>query len=317
MMSHLPTGNLRHTWLCCGIFLIGAFLIIPVQDYIQSKSVDAGLEPDILFFSSPTLVKRMALGYDSLLADFYWMRTIQYFGRRDEADKRKIRFKNLYTLLDITTTLDPDLFDAYSSGSCFLAEDDPVGAGQTKEALKLLDKGIRTHPQDWRLVHDKGFVYYWYLRDFKAAGETWLQAAKIPGSPHWLPSLAAASLSRGGSFEVAIALWQQQYRNSTRENVRATARNHLISFQAAKEMWGLEFLAEQFKKLFQSYPPSLKVMIRGYEKTYSLVDPLGTPYQYEPASGKVRLSPDTKVVYLKVPEIYKESLLKTALPLNP
>jgi tetratricopeptide (TPR) repeat protein len=312
-MKSTPVGNSRHSWLCYGIFLIGALLICPVQDYVQSRSADPGQEPDILFFSSPAFVKKMALGYDSLLADFYWMRAIQYYGRRDEADKRKIRYKNLPALLDITTTLDPDLMDAYRSGSCFLAEEDPVGAGQPKEALKLLDKGIRMHPQDWRLLHDKGFVYYWYLKDFKGAGETWMQASRIPGSPHWLPNLAATSLSKGGSFEVAIDLWQQQYRNSTRANIRETARNHIISFQAAKEMWELEFLAEQYNKLFQSYPPSLRALVRGQEDKYSLVDPLGTPYQYFPQSGRVSLSPDTKVVFLQVPEIYKESLQKKAL----
>jgi hypothetical protein len=212
--------------------------------------------------------------------------------------------------------LDPNLLDAYRSGSCFLAEDDPVGAGQPKEALKLLDKGFRTHPQEWRLMHDKGFVYYWYLKDFKAAGETWMQAAQIPGAPHWLPSLAAAVLAKGGSFDVAIALWQEQYQKSTRANVRENARNHLISFQVAKEMWELEFLAEQYKKLFQSYPPNLKALIQGQEQRYSLADPLGTPYQYDPQSGRVRLGPDTKVVYLKVPEVYKESLQKNAIQSN-
>jgi tetratricopeptide (TPR) repeat protein len=307
-MNVTAARNLRHSWLCYGIFLIGALLICPVQDYVQSSSADPGQEPDILFFSSPAFVKKMALGYDSLLADFYWMRAIQYYGRRDEAGKRKIRYKNLPTLLDITTTLDPNLIDAYRSGSCFLAEEDPVGAGQPKEALKLLDKGIRVHPQDWRLLHDKGFGYYWYLKDFKAAGETWMQASRIPGSPHWLPSLAATSLSKGGSFEIAIALWQEQYRNSTRANVRETARNHIISFQAAKEMWELEFLVEQYKKLFQSYPPSLRAVVKGQEDKYSLADPLGTPYRYSPQTGRVSLRPDTKVVFLKVPDIYKESM---------
>jgi hypothetical protein len=37
---------------------------------------------------SPALVKKMALGFDNLPADFYWMRAIQYYGRRDKADKR-------------------------------------------------------------------------------------------------------------------------------------------------------------------------------------------------------------------------------------
>jgi hypothetical protein len=316
-MKRVSAGKSRHSWLCYGIVLIGMSLIYPLQNFIQSRSADPGAEPDILFFSSPALVKKAALGYDSLLADFYWMRAIQYYGRREEADKRKIRYKNLATLLDITTTLDPNLLDAYRSGSCFLAEDDPIGAGQPKEALKLLDKGIRKHPLDWRLLNDKGFVYYWYLKDFKSAGETWMLAAQIPGSPPWLPSLAALSFSRGGSIDIAIALWQEQYRNSTRANVRETARNHLISFQAAKEMWGLESLVEQYKQLFQKYPPRIEDLVRGQEQKYSLVDPLGTPYQYSPENGSVRLSPKTKVVYLQVPEIYKESLQKKTFQSNP
>jgi hypothetical protein len=52
--------------------------------------------------------------------------------------------------------------------------------------------------------------------------------------------------------------------------------------------------------------------VQGQEQKYSLVDPLGTPYQYSPQNGRVSLSPDTKVVFLKVPEIYKKSLQKKA-----
>lgn len=317
MTPRAAAGNSKHLWICGGICLICALLIRPAQDYFQARSGDPGQEPDILFFSSPALVKKMALGYDSLFADFYWMRTIQYYGRREEAGKRKIRYKNLSTLLDITTTLNPNLMDAYRSGSYFLAEEDPVGAGQPQEALKLLDKGIRAHPQEWQLWHDKGFIYYWYLKDFKAAGETWLQAGRIPGAPHWLPSLAAVSLSKGGAIQVAIALWQQQYQQSTRANVRENARDHLISFQVAQEIWNLESLVRQHKNLHGSFPPSLKKLAQGQVHKYSIVDPLGTPYQYDPQTGAVQLGPETKVRYLRVPEIYRESLPTAAISLNP
>ena len=125
----------------------------------------------------------MALGYERVLADFYWMRVIQYYGRRDEADKRPIRYKNLSTLLEITTTLDPGLLDAYRAGSLFLAEPDPVGAGQPQEALHLLDKGIHAHPQEWKLFYDKGFIYYWHMKDYKAAGEIWRAEVAFGSAP--------------------------------------------------------------------------------------------------------------------------------------
>ncbi len=302
------SGFSRQPWLCLGVCLICAVLIKPAQDHFESSLNKSAQEPDVLFFSSPALVKKMALGYDRLLADVYWMRAIQYYGRRDEADKRPVRYKNLSTLLDITTTLDPDLLDAYSVGSSFLAEPDPVGAGQPQEALKLLDKGIRTHPHYWRLYYNKGFVYYWFLQDYKAAGEAWLSASRIPEAPHWLPGLAAMSMSKGGAIDIAIALWQRQYQESSRADIRDNARNHLLSIQVAQDLWRLESLIEKFYEKAGSYPRNLEELVRGQASKYRTADPLGTPYQYNPQNGAVRLSPQTKVRYLKIPETYRRQL---------
>ena len=107
------------------------------------------------------------------------------------------------------------LMDAYRVGSIFLAEPDPVGAGQPQEALKLLDKGIRAHPQDWRLHYDKGFVYYLFLQDYKAAGETWLAASRLSSAPYWMAGLAAMSMSKGGAIEMASLYGSGSIRNRT------------------------------------------------------------------------------------------------------
>jgi hypothetical protein len=296
----------RGFWFCCGICLICALLIKPVQDRIEKHLGNTGPDPDLLYFSSASAVKKMALSYDALLADFYWMRTIQYYGRREEADKRLVRYKNLSTLLDITTTLDPDLLDAYRSGSSFLSEAEPIGAGRPDEAIQLLDKGIRAHPDKWELMYDKGFIYFWYLKNFRAAGDVWIETSKIVGAPHWMPSLAAMSLSKGGSIELAKALWQQQYKNSAREKVKDNARNHLVSIQVAEELWSLEFLIESYRTRTGSFPLNLQQLVREQNRRYSITDPLGTPYAYNPATGAVRLSPESKVVYLPVPDSYRD-----------
>jgi tetratricopeptide (TPR) repeat protein len=304
-------GSVRHfrqSWLICGIGLICALLIKPVQDRLESRLGEPEPAPDLLYFSSPKAVKMIALGYDSLLADFYWMRAIQYYGRREEADKRPVRFKNLYTLFDITTTLDPNLTDAYRVGSAFLAEPAPVGAGQPKEALKLLDKGIAVHPQNWWLYYDKGFIHFLFLRDYRKAGEIWLEASKVPSAPDWMSALAAASLSRGGSVDIAIALWQRQYRESNRDDLKETARNHLLSFQVVRDIETLELLIDRFKANAGRYPKSIQELMRAQKRSYNTLDPLGTPYLYIPVTGVVTLSPDSKVKYQHVPDEYKNQL---------
>jgi tetratricopeptide (TPR) repeat protein len=274
-------------------------LIKPVQDGFEARRGEPGPDPDLLYFSSPALVKKMALGYDGLAADLYWMRTIQYYGRRDEANKRPVRFKNLSRLLEITTVLDPDLLDAYRAGSCFLAEPDPVGAGQPREAIDLLERGIRAHPSEWRLVYDKGFIYYWFVRDYRAAAEIWLEAAKIPGAPQWIESLAAVSFSKGGSLEMAAMLWRRQYEEATRADVRENARNHLISIEVDRELAILGSAIAVYWQKLGSFPAHLRELAAVQAGEIAIVDPSGIPYDYDPATGGVSLSPDTKVRYLK------------------
>jgi hypothetical protein len=46
---------------------------------IDRQRTGATLE-EVLYISSPKLLKRMSLGYDGLLADIYWTRAVQYFG---------------------------------------------------------------------------------------------------------------------------------------------------------------------------------------------------------------------------------------------
>ncbi len=307
-------GNpLQRLWIFIAIFVVCALLIQPAQGFLESRTVQNNPEPDLLFFSSPQLVQRMALGYQGLIADLYWMRAIQYYGRREEAAKRKVRYKNLSTLLDITTTLDPYLLDAYRSGSSFLAEPEPIGAGQPREAIKLLNKGIHNIPKEWRLYYDKGFVYYIYLNDYKTAGDVWLAGCDVQGAPVWLKSLAATSFSKGGAMEIAISLWRRQYEESTRADIKENARNYLISIQVAKDLWSLEILLEKYQKKNGFSPSSLNELLRGRTRPYNMADPLGVPYQYDPQSGSVRLHPESTVKYLKIPENYKQEL-RTANP---
>src|SRR5579872_579016 len=91
-----------------------------------------------LYVSSGKLLRDLSLGYEGLLADIYWTRAVQYYGR--ERLSGHPRFDLLGPLLRITTTLDPHLIIAYRFGAVFLAEKPPGGAGQPAEALQLLDR---------------------------------------------------------------------------------------------------------------------------------------------------------------------------------
>jgi tetratricopeptide (TPR) repeat protein len=288
------------------IMAVAALLIVPVQNRLDAGLPHSSVDPDLLYFSSPPAVKALALGYDGLLADIYWMRAIQYYGRRDEAQRRQIPYKNLAALLDIVTTLDPGMIDVYRTGSVFLAEPEPVGAGQPQKALELLDKGIAAHPRDWRLPFDKGFVHFWYTRDYREAGRAWLQASRIEGAPDWLAALAARGLSQGGAIEVARELWRRQLESAGRADLKENARNHLASIQVDEDLWTLEYLVEKYAALRGALPRSLAALVAaGWIRTVPK-DPSGVPYAYDPSIGAVSLSSASKVKYIALPYDYRD-----------
>jgi hypothetical protein len=303
------SNTARALWFAL-VWLAAAAMIKPVQDRVESRlSADTTI-PDELLFMSPQVVQKLSMGHGSLLADIYWMRAIQYYGRHDEADRRPVRYKNLAPLLDIATTLDPDMIEAYRAGSTFLAEKDPVGAGQPGEAVRLLDKGIASHPQEWQLQLDKGFVYFWYLQDYRSAGETWMAASRLASSPPWMEGLAAMSLSKGGAMETAKALWLQQYQGSPRADIRENARNHLLSIQVSEDLWILEFLIGRFKERRGTFPATLQDLSQDAPIRYATSDPLGTPYHYDSGTGEAGLDAQTKVRYLAVPAGYRDAFME-------
>lgn len=287
--------------------LLSAALIKPLQDGMDRRLGGPARVLDVLYFNSPEMLKRIALGYDSLLADVYWMRSIQYYGRIDEAERRPVRYGNLGTLLEVTTALDPRILAAYRFGAVFLGEPEPVGAGEPHAAVKLLEKGIRQFPDEWHLRFDQGFVYFWYLKDYRKAGEVWLSASKVPGAPDWLPGLAAMGMSKSGAVETARTLWQRQYEEADREDTRQKARKYLETMQVDELRWTLEFFVERYRRRFGSRPSALRGLVTaGYFKRIP-VDPSGAPFVYDPSTGKVLLGPASKLVHLSMPYDYREA----------
>jgi hypothetical protein len=296
----------RGRWLLSILCVGAALLIPPVQDRIDAHMDRTSVDPDILYLESPRMVKAMALGYDDLVADVYWMRAIQYYGRREEAARRRVPYKNLASLLDIVTTLDPKMVDVYRAGSVFLAEPEPLGAGKPLESLRLLEKGISLLPQEWRLRYDKGFVHYIYLKDFQQAGRTWLDASRVEGAPPWMEGFAAFSLSQGGAVEMAKELWRRQLENSTRADLKENAKNHLDSIQVDEDRWTIAFFLEKYAAARGTPAAHLEDLVRAGYFRFVPKDPSGVSYRYTPATGEIGLSPQSQVHYLAASHSYRE-----------
>jgi len=263
-----------------------------LQVRIDAQARAMGDEREELLLRSPATLKQISLGYDSLLADLYWTRAIQYYGERMGTEHA--RFDLLWPLLDITTTLDPRLIVAYRFGAVFLSEP-RLGAGRPDLAVELVHRGIAENPLEWRLYADLGFLYYWWLQDYPNAATAYLEGSKIPGAPPLLKIMAARVAEKGGAFETSRMIWLEIYQSSKDPRVRNRALEILAGLRAEEDESHLDEIAETYKQRFGRYPATTAELRDSGLLEGIPVDPVGYPYVFGP-DGKSRLDPNSSVV---------------------
>jgi tetratricopeptide (TPR) repeat protein len=251
---------------------------------------------EILYLPSGKTVKRLSLGYSSLLADIYWTRAVQYFGAQHMRGGE--RYDLLFPLLDITTDLDPHLIVAYETGSIFLSQRRPDGAGEPDKAAALVEKGIRENPTYWRLYFTLGFIHYVDRKDYKAAQQAFQKGSEVPGALPWMKTMAARMAEKAYDPATAEYLWRTIYETTHDPNVKDTATRHLISLRADSDIDELERRTQAYYQRFKVYPEQWSDLVRAGLLRGIPLDPNGSPYQLR-LDGTVRVEDPKQFPYLE------------------
>jgi tetratricopeptide (TPR) repeat protein len=283
-------ARIKQAWIAgFGVPLL-LLSLYPIQRGIVANRDSLAVERQELLLTSGKLLKNLSLGYDSLLADIYWTRTVQYNGGNLENGGKD--FSLLEPLLNVTTDLDPHLEVAYQFGAIFLSEKIPAGAGRPDEALTLLRKGIAANPQNWRLYYDLGFVYYWYLHDYKQAADTFWAGSKIPGALPWMSAMAAHIADTGGSRDTSRFMWGQIYESTKDVSVRANALAHLQVLRTQDDLDLLKNFVEAYRKRTGKSPTSVQDLVNAHVILGVPQDPGGYPYILD-ANGEPAVNPQS------------------------
>ncbi|OFW51680.1 MAG: hypothetical protein A3G77_12410 [Acidobacteria bacterium RIFCSPLOWO2_12_FULL_68_19] len=239
----------------------------------------AGSTEQVLYVRSPDAVKRLALSYDALLADIYWIRAVQHFGRTRLSTEPVKQYNLLYSLLDLTTSLDPHFRVAYLFGAIFLSEPAPGGPGRPDLAVALLQRALQASSRQWEFAQAIGFVHYWWRQDYQQAAAWFQRAADYPDAPEWLVPLAATTLAQGGSRESSRMLWQQIARTAEDDWYRNEALRRLRQLDAMDQLDRLRAVVEAFRQARGGPPADWDDLRRAGDLRGTPVDPTGAPYR--------------------------------------
>jgi hypothetical protein len=268
----------------------GFVCVWKLQQRIDSERSSAQLEKEELTLRSPGVMKKLSLEYAPLMGAIYWTRVVQYYGEKHRMHDQHLEL--LWPLLDITTTLDPNLIVAYRFGAIFLSDSPPRGAGEPDQAVTLLERGMKANPDYWRFYQDLGNVYYFDKKDYAKASQAFTAGSKFPGSPPFMKIMAAKIAAEGESLNTSYALWLDIYQTASDKDIRKNAEDHLKLVKAEMDLRQIDLLAVDYEKKVRRRPTRISELSEAGLLPGVPKDPDGFPYVLG-ETGKAEIHPQS------------------------
>jgi hypothetical protein len=190
------------------------------------------------------------------------------------------------------------LIVAYETGSIFLCQKPPDGAGQPDKAVALVEKGIRANPSYWRLYFTLGFIHYVDRHDPGAAQQAFQKGSEVPGALSWMKVMAARMAEHADDPATAAYLWKTIYETTKDKEIKDTAEKHLISLRVESELDELERRTKAYYDRRGAYPEEWTDLINSGLLRGVPVDPNGVPYRLR-LDGTVQVADAKKFIYLE------------------
>src|SRR6266496_6462494 len=187
-----------------------------------------------------TAMKRATLSFNGLAADYYWMRSLQYVGRKivayedthagqfDMNALATLDLQLLPSLLKMSTALDPQFMQPYYYGALILPE------LNGDEAIALLNQGTAANPDKWQLYQHLGYIY-WQRHDYVKASEVYGTGAKLPSAPGWMMAMSARMKAEGGSRDAAREMYRHLYEASNDQAVKDMVTKQIMRLDSLDE----------------------------------------------------------------------------------
>ena len=285
------------------VFGLGFAALFVLTSRIEATKppIPAGYEDSDLTVEGGRL-RGYSFGAEGLLADWYWMRALNYLGGKIVGaggfamvhDLKPLNPRLLYPMLDNAATLDPRFMTVYTYGATVLPDIDP------QQAIALTEKGIANNPDKWRLYHFLGYIY-WTQKDYQKAAEAYERGSQLPGAANWMNMMASNMQSQGGSRDTARQIYTQVLSEAQDDETRIFARARLLGLDSLDEQDVIKEALDKFQKENRRCAASWREFtiwlrssrVAGAERlrinrNFELVDPSDTPYILDSEKCTVR-----------------------------
>jgi hypothetical protein len=226
-----------------------------------------------------------SFGFQNFLADLSWLRAVQVAGARrmDKSDYDKLNL-----LVHTVNNFDPRFDVPFFLGGLLLGD----SPGHVPQALEILERGWKSHPENWRFPFYLGYLRYFSLGDPAEGGRILEAAARLPDSPPYLPLLAARMFAEGRQPETALAFLSEMVRQETDPARLAILNRRIREVVVERDVQTLEKAVEAYREKTGALPSGPSSLVRA-----GIIESLPV----EPNGGRYLLSSDGTVRSSKMP----------------
>jgi tetratricopeptide (TPR) repeat protein len=302
------------TFIASAVIILGFAAIFGLSNFLEKAKppLPEGYDDEDLALQGAKL-KGYSLGFEGLIADWYWMQSLQYIGNKFLESRGQIDLENLqslnprllYPYLDNATDLDPRFMAVYEYGTVVLPAID------SQQAIKIAEKGIANNSKEWRLYQHLGYIY-WRLGNYEKAAEAYGAGGEIKGAPPFMKLMAAKMKSEGGSRETARAIYREMFEASEDKQVKENAALRLLELDSLDEREAIRAALKDFQTknnrcannwqeilpLFRNVRLPAGKDFR-VDKENNLVDPSDAPYVLNKQICDVELDKEKTKIPLK------------------
>jgi len=294
----------RFTLAAVCVIVVGMAAVVLLSRWLDQRRPAVETNAEEQLYVNAETAKRVSLGFNGLIADWYWLRSLQYVGHKMIDSGTPIQLDNLgpldlkllAPLLETSTTLDPQFLAPYEYAAVVLPAVDQTAA------VRITRKGIAANPQVWRLYHGLGFIY-WEQRNFQAASEIYGEGAAIPGAPLWMKAMNARLAAQGGSRTTALEIYLRLFQESADASLKEMARRRILQIQSLNERDAIGRILSEYAtragRCASSWPEVSDPLRKAHLQINAAgapIDPEGAPYQLTKSGCEVDLGPDSRVL---------------------
>lgn len=268
------------------VLLFATLTVWNVVSFDRMSEVRRRYHASIVAIPKPEVVKILALGYRNVIADWYWIKGVNYFGDNRNAI---LAYGELYNYLKLVVELDRKFYAAYLYGGYALPWNRGDKWVNVDEAAELLNRGIKEFPDAWKLRLQLAYIDSAYLHRFREAGDQLAAASKIPGAPRYAASLATRMYATVGDLQGAQFLAEEMIQEQRDPKIREMLIRRLFELRAADAAQRLTHAVSAYADAHGGKRPDSLSQLADSGVSIPK-EPLGGSWLYDPKEGVVRSS---------------------------